>query len=614
MRYSILALLSVLLVFCAQPSFAGIFNDIPAGHPALETVEALAQRGIITGLDAKTFAGGRGVTRYELAIAIFRAMARIEESVSADSMAVSEKDLENIEYLKTEFSDELMLLGLRVELAQNRKELLREEISGLKNTIKSLKHKVKTSDEKIKMSGDWLARHTWKTHRDDHATNAFSGAAMRGNSNNSLTETQIRLRFIAKVDENINFMSRIRLFNRGSDNVTAAPSNRGGVFGGNGIGQTSQADLQVDCAFLEVKKVFHEDDWFLLGRGLLQTGHGLLLNADFDAVRYNRIHGKNTFMAQYIYDRHKGSYKDDAPVDFRGIVNLGFTRKITDGKYYANIFAQDNPDMVNRRIANTFVPGSAAGEQSGDRRRDLELGYSGGFGKEKRLTADLAVVLSNYNADIVKPAVGNILDVDLRGMSGHAALGWRANASFSAKLAYNFGDDEFAGAYSVSLDRRYSDTVETNLEDIARGNTWFRTGLINMSDLKMQCEYRPAQKHYVRIAADFLREMKDQARNDLSHHLAGNTDGRVPAGFVTANSPYDTFNNVRISDPAMRIITLEYRYQLAKNTRLRIGAVKCDFTGDAFKSVAGAASVSAGRGFNNEFDYQMVWTELYGKF
>jgi hypothetical protein len=64
----------------------------------------------------------------------------------------------------------------------------------------------------------------------------------------------------------------------------------------------------------------------------------------------------------------------------------------------------------------------------------------------------------------------------------------------------------------------------------------------------------------------------------------------------------------------MRIITLEYRYQLAKNTRLRIGAVKCDFTGDAFKSVAGAASVSAGRGFNNEFDYQMVWTELYGKF
>jgi len=88
----------------------------------------------------------------------------------------------------------------------------------------------------------------------------------------------------------------------------------------------------------------------------------------------------------------------------------------------------------------------------------------------------------------------------------------------------------------------------------------------------------------------------------------------VPAGFAVTNSAYDNFNNVGIADPTMRMITFEYRYKLSKNTRLRVGAVKCDFSGDAFKSVGGAIPVAAGRGFKGDYDYQMVWTEVYGKF
>ena len=607
-----LTVLFFLFCFSCLSADAGIFSDIPSGHPALESVKLLTEKGIITGLNEKTFAGGRGVSRYELAMAVFRTMARLEEQISADCPAVSDEDLNRIDYLKNEFADELSLLGLRVELAQNRKELLREEVDRLRADIRATEKAVKNSGEKVKISGDWLTRHIWKTHREDHAKSAF-GAARPGNSNNSLTESQIRLRMIAKVDENITMFTRFRLFNRGSDVITAAPSARGGAFGIDGIGAQTTGDMLVDCAFLEIKKVFHEDDWFFLGRSTMQTGHGLLLNADFDAVRYNRLHNNDTYMLQYIYDRHKGSYKDDGRVDFRGVANLGFSRKHKLSSYYANVFAQDNPDTLNKRAANTVKYGTAAKEMSRDRRRDLEIGYTGKFGKNRRLTADVAVALTDYRANIGRATAADI-DVDLKGMAGHAALAWKANKALSAKMAYNWGDDQFAGGYSLSLDRRYSDSPETNIEDIARGNSWFRNGLINMGDLKAQVEYQPEGKHYFRLAADFLRELKDRVGNDLSHYQAKNYNGVVPAGFAVTNSVYDNFNNIGIADPTMRLITFEYRYKLAKNTRLRVGAVKCDFSGDAFKSVGGARPVAAGRGFKGDYDYQMVWAEVFGRF
>ena len=607
-----LTILVFLFCFSVLSADAGVFSDIPSGHPTLAAIKNLAEKGIITGLNEKTFAGGRGVTRYEVAMAVFRTMARLEEQIAADIPAVSAEDLDRIDYLKNEFADELGLLGLRIELAQNRKELLREEVDRLRTDVRATEKAVKNTGEKVKMTGEWMTRHTWKTHREDHARSAF-GTARPGNSNNSLTESQIRLRMVAKIDENITMYTRFRLFNRGSDVVTAAPSARGGAFGSNGIGAQTVGDMQVDCAFLEVKKVFHENDWFLIGRSTLQTGHGLLLNADFDAVRYDRLHNKDTYMAQYIFDRHKGSYKDDGRVDFRGVANLGFSRKLQFSSYYANVFAQDNPDTINKRTANTVKYGTAAREMSHDRRRDLEIGYNGKFGKNRRLTADVAVALTDYRATIGKAAVGD-KDIDLRGIAGHTALAWKANKAISAKLAYNWGDDKFAGGYSLSLDRRYSDSPETNIEDLARGNNWFRNGLINMGDFKAQIEYQPEGKHYFRLAADFLRELKDRVGNDLSHYQAKNYNGVVPVGFSVTNSAYDNFNNIGIADPAMRLITFEYRYKLTKNTRLRVGAVKCNFTGDAFKGVGGARPVAAGRGFKGDYDYQMVWTEVFGRF
>ncbi len=612
MRYFVVLLICCLLIG-VLPVSGAVFSDVPAGHPAISAIKSLADKGIITGVAAETFSGRSRVTRYELAMTVFRAMARLEEQITADSPAVSDEDLNNIDYLKNELTEELGLLGLRVELAQNRKELLREEVSRLRAEIAAV-DKAARSEEKVKMTGDWLVRHSWKSHRDDHARNAFSGRKQPGNSNNSLTESQIRLRFTAQIDDNIKIFTRFRLLNRGNDAVTAAASQRGGVFGLGGVGSANAGDMNVDCAFLEISRLIVDNDRLLLGRSMLQTGHGLLLNADFDAMRYVRDSAQYSLLMQYIYDRHRGSYRDDGNVDFRGVFNLGCSREFDSGKGYVNLFAQDNPNLINRRIPATFKLGTGLGEQKSDRRRDLEAGCMLGFGKKRALTADLAVALTEYRADIAAPAGAGILDIDLDGVAGHAALSWKTGRPLSARLAFNFGNDEFAGGYALSLDRRYSDSPETPYEDIARGNGWFQNGLINMSDMKVQIEYQPVGRHYFRVAADFLREMQDHARNNLAHHLAGNADGVVPVGYVMQNSPYDTFNNLGISDPSLHMMTMEDRYRLAADTRLRVGFTQCDFDGDAFRSVGGSPPVKAGRGFRGDYDYTMVWTELFSKF
>ncbi|GAB1351567.1 hypothetical protein MASR1M12_02970 [Erysipelotrichia bacterium] len=60
---------------------------------------------------------------------------------------------------------------------------------------------------------------------------------------------------------------------------------------------------------------------FTFGRNFYTHGHALLLNDYVDAIRYYKRSGDDVVF-QTIYDRHTGSYKDDAAVDFRNVRNL----------------------------------------------------------------------------------------------------------------------------------------------------------------------------------------------------------------------------------------------------------------------------------------------------
>jgi hypothetical protein len=156
---------------------------------------------------------------------------------------------------------------------------------------------------------------------------------------------------------------------------------------------------------------------------------------------------------------------------------------------------------------------------------------------------------------------------------------------------------------------------ETPYEDISRGNQWFVNGLRNMSMIKVQAEYSPLKsKHNFRLGAHFLDEVKDHVDNNVAHHLAGNVNGVIPAGFNLDNSAYDRFNSIGVADPKMLILNFEYRYQLTKNSRIRVGFIDCSFNGDAVKQTVLTNAIKAGEGRFGDYDYNLFWVEIYNRF
>jgi hypothetical protein len=109
--------------------------------------------------------------------------------------------------------------------------------------------------------------------------------------------------------------------------------------------------------------------------------------------------------------------------------------------------------------------------------------------------------------------------------------------------------------------------------------------------------------------------MNNTATNDITKYndatVAGNSTVAVPA--VKTNTAYDRWNNFGTAEAKATVLTVECRYQLAENTRIRVGYTNFDFTGDETKNV-GAGSVSAGRGVRGDYDYNMFWAEIFSKF
>ncbi|GAB4277253.1 MAG: hypothetical protein Kow0029_19790 [Candidatus Rifleibacteriota bacterium] len=382
----------------------------------------------------------------------------------------------------------------------------------------------------------------------------------------------------------------------------------------------------------------------MFGRSWEHYGHQMLFNQYIDAIRYNKKVGDVKLMFQTVYDRHVGNYKDNAATDYHNVWNLGLGTKYRDNELYLNFYTQDDPALWNRRIlhpvtgATVGFPGFANpaggltaaddGLFTDDNRYDIEFGSRGPIGKNGHWSYDLGFVYTDYSADVCNlNAATNWKQPEMQGWMGHIAANWDSKKEWAAKLSYTFADDEAVGAYAITNDARYVDASETPYEDIGRGNAYFRNGLMNMYDLKLQAEYRPRDsKHYFRIAGDWLDEMDDTVSNDFARYAQGRGDlaaapTLVAAGSTKNNTAYDRWNNFMIDDAKAFVLTFEYRYQLAENTRIRVGYTAFDFMGDAQKAgwtngVANPAqaSISAGRGLMNDYDYNQFWAEIYSTF
>ncbi len=645
-------LLVAALVLTSVVASANPFSDVPFSHWAYDAVNKLAAKGILQGYPDGTFKGNKAVTRYALAMVTAKMLANVEQMMESGigTNLVTKSDLQTLEKLTVEFADELALLGVKVTALEDDMQVVKEDVSMLKRDVEGIKdYMAKGGMEKVKLSGDMLVRHTNLIHKNDWRNNFLNVnapvPARAGNADNVLTESQIRFKFKAHIDENITAVARWAMFAKNLDDVNGGQSANQSVFGLNGIGGatvTNGTDSVVDIAYLHIKDMFRFGGDFTFGRNFYTHGHALLLNDYVDAIRYYKRSGDIDVVFQTIYDRHTGNNKDNtivavvpgavvpsvvvAGVDFRTVWNLNLDTKYRDHDLYLGFYAQDEMNLPARQARVPIVPtisAALAGNFTGDSRWDVEFGAKGPIGNNGHWDYDLGFAYTNYEMDVYSTPGNGFIAPEMQGWMGHVAVKWDSKREWAAKLAYTFADDESIGGYAIDNDQRYQDGIETPYEDISRGNVYFRNGLMNMYDLKLQAEYRPRNsKHYFRLAADWMDEMDDTTSNDMAKLVEGHTNGVIPANYVKTNTTYDSWNNFGISDAQAMVFTFEYRYQLAENTRIRVGYTAFDFTGDARKYGAlnglatGAATpaISAGRGMNDDYDYNMFWAEIFSQF
>jgi hypothetical protein len=624
-RLSLLVIAMVLTTFVAG---ANPFSDVPFSHWAYDAVNKLAAKGLIQGYPDGTFKGEKHVTRYALAMITAKMLANVEQMMEKGmgGNLVTKSDLQTLEKLTVEFADELALLGVKVTALEDDMQVVKEDVSTLKKDVEGIKdYMAKGGMEKVKLSGDMLVRHSSMIHQRDYAPKY-------GNADNVQTQTQLRFQFKANIDENITAVARWHMLDKvdqaaGTNVVNGA---RWGYAGAGVHGADASADL--DLAYLHIKDMFRFGGDFTFGRNFYSTGHALLISDYLDAIKYYKRSGDVDLGFYSIYDSHRGSWKDNGNVNYKNIWGLTLGTKYRDHDLYLNFWGQSDPNLTGnfRGIAGKrdAMPlfgayGNQANPVAGnpllkaDNVWDAEFGGKGPLGRNGHWDYDLGLVYSNYTCDLFKAA--NDIGCDMTGWAGTMAVKWDSKKEWAAKIGYTFGTDEFAGSYALDNDRRYDDGIETPYEDISRGNNYFQAGLVNMYDMKLQVEYRPRNtKHYFRLAGDFLDELKDTVSNNAAKYMMGHTTG-TPAnynkvGASAAPNAYDAWNNFGVSDPQATVLTFEYRYQLAENTRIRLGYTAMDMSGNYNRGNAVIPVVKAGRGSNSDFDYNMFWAELYSRF
>ena len=161
------AVLSALTVAFAVPAFANPFSDVPANHWAYDSVNQLAQAGVIEGYGDGTFRGDKTVSRYEMAQKVAIAMTK---TLNADQQ-------KNVDRLSREFATELNILGVKVD--------------GIQKQI----------DNQVKISGDARARYS------DAGTGTVGLSGIEANG--SATDVRGRIALDAKITDNLKFHTRV---------------------------------------------------------------------------------------------------------------------------------------------------------------------------------------------------------------------------------------------------------------------------------------------------------------------------------------------------------------------------------------------------------------------
>ncbi len=145
MKNLALAIAAVMMLAVVAPVFAQPFADVPAEHWAFDAIAELAAKGILEGFPDGTFKGDRAMTRYEMAMALARILARIEAikippPPKIPPPEVTRADVDRLTRLLNEFRAELSALGVRITAVE-------EELAALRTRVNA---------DTTRITGNWV--------------------------------------------------------------------------------------------------------------------------------------------------------------------------------------------------------------------------------------------------------------------------------------------------------------------------------------------------------------------------------------------------------------------------------------------------------------------------
>ena len=529
-------LLVAVMVLSTVVATANPFSDVPFSHWSYDAVNKLTSKGILQGYPDGTFKGEKNVTRYHLAMVVAKMLSNVEQMLESGtgSSLVTKADLQTLEKLTVEFADELALLGVKVTALEDDMQIVKEDVAGVKKDVDSIKgYMARGGMEKVAISGDMIVRHDDQVKSKNLPTLPAPGI----NGDNVHTSAMFRLRFDANIDENVTAAVRYVMYADQFGHLNRFGNTLGGVAANAGA-LTGERQNDVDTAYLNVKDMFSFGGDFKFGRDFYTHGSALVLNDYVDAISYTTQSGKFDVALNAIYDRVIIDVVSWAQVDFRNVWNLNLDTKVKDHDIYLGYYTQNYIKDLNR----TYMELGSKGALTKNGHFDYELGFV-----MANVETSAATVVPNQNPALKGAFTKN---KDMEGTLIHAAVKWESKEEWAAKVAYTTGDDEYLNGIALDNNQRSYDAVETPFEDIAA----MGYGDMQNADLvKVQAEYRPINsKHYFRLAYDMYSQDK--------------TTGKAIDVTFTGSETKDEAN----------IMTFEYRYQLAENTRIRAGYATLD--------------------------------------
>jgi heat shock factor-binding protein 1 len=130
-RRFLAVLLTLFLLLSVSFAQTTKFKDVPSNHWAASAVKYLTDLGIISGIKPDTFGGDLYVTRYQVAVLLYKLI----QALQAGKIALPTADVEELKDLVSQLQDELKLVGANVEDLMSALQDLDSRISDLESAV-----------------------------------------------------------------------------------------------------------------------------------------------------------------------------------------------------------------------------------------------------------------------------------------------------------------------------------------------------------------------------------------------------------------------------------------------------------------------------------------------